>query len=473
MLLQITPRLILFFLALAAVAGCRKDREEELVSACYPAEINEIIVTRCATAGCHNTTSKDAAGGLDLSTWDAMFNGTRNGAVTIPFSPEHSPLFFFINTDPMMGVAQQPTMPVNGTPLTTAEVMKVVQWINNGAPDCNGNIKFSNDPQRKKFYVANSGCDLVGVHDSKTKVVMRYVDVGNSAVDESLQRVRVSPDGNYWYASYNNSNQLYRFNTSDDSFSGNINIGFGNWSNFVISPDGTKAWIVDTSTTGKIAYADLGNMTLLATYSNPGNFNSPNGVALSALSNFLYVCGTSESVLYRWDLSSALQPALSIIATGNAQPYEVAFSPDGTKYFVTCRATNDVRVYWAANDSLMAIIPVADGPGQIVFNTSGSRAFISCEYGNKISVINTASHTLITEVFTGYQPLGIAIDDSRQLLYVLHRNLDGSGGPQPHHSSPCGGRNGYLTALDLGTLAPYPGLRMELSVDPVSITVRK
>ena len=71
-------------LLLSLTCGCKYDVYEEPLVTNYPDNVSKIMTDNCATSGCHNATSKDGAAGLDLSTWDAMFDGTNNGAVTIP-----------------------------------------------------------------------------------------------------------------------------------------------------------------------------------------------------------------------------------------------------------------------------------------------------------------------------------------------------------------------------------------------------
>ena len=92
--------------------------------------------------------------------------------------------------------------------------------------------------------------------------------------------------------------------------------------------------------------------------------------------------------------------------------------------------------------------------------------------GNKgvVSIIDCNNYTLIKNLITGTQPHGIAIDDAKGLVYVSHRNIDVTV-PLPHHTSVCGGRNGYLTYIDLNTLN-LTGRRIELSADSYSIAIR-
>ena len=132
---------------LVCLAACKHKPEElpatAISSSNYPPHEAAIIVNKCATAGCHNAASYTAAGGLRLDSWEHLMNGGGNGAVVVPYSPEHSSLLYYINTDTTIGLAAQPTMPVNGTPLTRQEYLTIQNWVMNGAPDKNGNIPFA------------------------------------------------------------------------------------------------------------------------------------------------------------------------------------------------------------------------------------------------------------------------------------------------------------------------------------------
>ena len=462
------------------VQACKYDVEPEPVpfdDGCYPPQVAEILVKKCATAGCHNTISKDAASGLDLSSWEALFDGNRNGAVCIPYRSDQSTLFFYINTDTTLGPVSQPTMPFNASPLTAAEVQIIRSWIDAGAPDCNGRIKFADNPNRRKFYVANQGCDLISIHDPESKVAMRCVNVGNSAAIESPHMIRKSPDGLYWYVSFINGNVLQKFRTVDDSLVGEAVISQGSWNTFAISPDGTKAWVVDFSLTGRVAYVDLVNMQLLATYQDPGLFSNPHGSAVSPNGDFLYVTGQVGNKIYKFDLANPLIPDyteinINVSGGATADPHELAFSPDGSKYFVTCQGRNEVRVFNAANDAFITAIPTAAFPLEMSMSPSNNLLLVSCEVGNAVTVIDMNALTHVKDITVGFQPHGLSVDETEGVVYVANRNTATSGGPIPHHTSSCGGRNGYLTLIDLNTLNLVPGFKMELSVDPYSVFVR-
>jgi DNA-binding beta-propeller fold protein YncE len=81
-----------------------------------------------------------------------------------------------------------------------------------------------------------------------------------------------------------------------------------------------------------------------------------------------------------------------------------------------------------------------------------------------------AGSYLPTKIKCGFQPHGIAADDSKNVLYVLSRNTL-SKGPAPHHTSQCLGRNGFVNFIDLKTLFVL-NKKYEMSVDPYFIYAR-
>ena len=118
----------------------------------YPKEVGALILSKCATSGCHNSKSYQAASNLNLETWESLFLGSGSGSAVIPFSSQFSSLCYYINTYPELGSQNQPTMPLNNTKLSKSEVLLIKNWIDAGAPDINGNIKWASYPNQKKLY---------------------------------------------------------------------------------------------------------------------------------------------------------------------------------------------------------------------------------------------------------------------------------------------------------------------------------
>jgi YVTN family beta-propeller protein len=448
----------------------------------YPDDIGRLVFTKCATPGCHNEASKGAAAGLSLESWDKLFEGGTGSAAVIPYSSEFSTLFAYTNTFSDLGLTLLPTMPYNNSALSREDVLMIKNWINAGAPSRDGRVKFADDSSRKKFYVANQGCDVVTVFDQETFLPMRYISVGNDLGIESPHMIKVSPDGAYWYIVSLQGNSLQKYRTSDDSFVGEAILGVKNWNTFSITSDGQKAFAIDWSANGDIAEI---NLTTLSVQHNIG-FNYPHGSYLNG--DTLYVTQqTGSSKLYKIpinDFSSFSEIDLfTTPPTHSLDAHELIFSPDGTKYFVTCQGTNEVRVFDKTNDALLSTLAVGALPSEMAVSVDNNYLFVTCPedtvsfVGKRgaVWVIDINTNAVIKAIYTGHQPHGIAVDDAKNMVYVANRNAT-SDGPAPHHSGTCGGRNGYVSFIDMSSLTMFKqganDKKVEVSVDPYSVALR-
>ena len=474
--------LILLFFSVVATS-CIKDKYNP-EDTNYPPEVENIITTHCAQKGCHVTNSKDAAAGLDLSTWDKMFNGTNIGSAVVPYSSQFSPLLYFINRDSLDGLVNRPTMPPNGAPLTSSQYHLLRDWIEAGAPDKNGFVKFSDNPDRKKIYISNQGCDNIAVLDVNQKVIMRYFEVGTvpgANPPETPHSIKITPDQKHLIVIFAGANQGYLqvYDTRTDSLVNNISIGIGGWNTMAISSDSKYAYVADYNN-GVLVFVDLEAGITIKTYNMGTRLH---GVALNKTDDTLYIGQNASSGLFKipindftnfdnFDLNAA-QPA-----PGNLQPHEIYFSPDWTKYFVTCEGTgaNQVRVYNSSNDQLLKVINVGIKPVEMSISEKRNLLFVTCMEDHyfpfttgSVRVIDLNTLNEIGQIEVGWQPHDLKVVDDEDLVYVANRNY---GGPAPHHAAACGGQNGYLVAIDMNTMKLSSKVKTELSVDPYSITFK-
>lgn len=480
--------LIPYALCLVFLSSCTKDKGK--TGNGYPAEISKILVGKCATAGCHTERSKEGAAGISLETWDALFAGGKSGACCIPYSHEYSTLFLFTNTDPSKGAVNTPTMPLSQynnprPPLSQEEMKTLTDWIDAGAPNSEGKIMWSDNPNRKKFYVTNQGCDVVTVFDAATQLQMRYIDVGISPGIESPHMVKISPDGKYWFTSFYNGNVFQKFNTSDDSKAGEVNLSSGSWNTFSISNNSNYCYAADWNPNGKVVKIDLNSMAI--TGSSPWiGFADSHGTGLNAKGDTLYVTSTTGNFIFKIPVNSpgdfehiSLEPPTPPITSSAFAPHDIAFSPDSLYYYITCPASNEVRVMRVSDDALIAAIPTGGYPLELAFSKTKPYLFVTCEHDltapetnrGAVSVINYNTNTEVKRLrLYMSEPHGIAVDDENGLVYVANRNI--LGGSVPHHSTSCGGTNGFISFIDMETLTVIPNKRIEVAVDPYSIAVR-
>jgi YVTN family beta-propeller protein len=461
--------------------SCKHQPQQELVPDSYgnyPEAVGKILVTKCATAGCHNAASHSNAAGLQLDTWGNLFRGANSGAVVVPYSTDYSSLLYFINPDSALGIVAEPRMPLNASPITKEEYLTIRDWIANGAPDKDGNIAFgTNAATRQKIYAMHQGCDMVAVIDAESNLVMRYVPIGVASYPEAATYIKISPDGRYAYVSMWYDYQLYKIDTYTDKVVGKANMGDMFWSMLEISADGQQL----IATNGDNFSLMLVNTTTMQVRAlNTSDLENPLGITSNAAFDTFYTTSQFGNIVYK--IADGYRKIISIDNTpahtgvNGVKPdlYGISMAPDGSKYFVANCKQNDVRVLDVHTDQVIKILPVGTLPQHIVFSKNKPYAFISCmEDANanvkaKGSVYVYNYNTLeFVKKLEGrfFQPHGMSVDDKNNTLYIFNRNQDYDG-PAPHHQGPCSGRNGFYTIYDLNTLEPVSNKRYEVLVDP-------
>jgi len=470
------------FIIFVFLIACTKDSAPPTFGD-FPTDIGKLFTYKCATAGCHNNTSYKGAAGLNLSSFAALFQGSNNGSPVIPYRSDFSSLCYFINTYSDLGPTNSPNMPLNGSPLSREEVQTIKEWIDNGAPDINGNIMWSDNPNRKKYYVLNQGCDVVTVFDAATQLPMRYITVGNiPGVAESPHMIRLSPDGQYWYVIFVANNILQKFRTSDDSFVSQVTLGSSqNWNTIAISDDGKRAYCIAWQANSRLAVVDIEHMTLINNVGG-GNFSDAHGIALNKTNDTIYITRQTGNYIYKID--TALNGFTEITLDGSGlpnqtsslDPHEITFSPDGSTYFVTCQKSNEVRVMSIAGDILSQIISTGLYPLEIVKSNAKNKLYVTCQDepnskpGTKgcVTVIDMATYQT-TNYAVGYQPHGLTLDETNGFVIVASRNIL-TNGPTPHHTGICG-RNGFVNYFKLNTMELLTK-QTEVASDPYSVAIR-
>lgn len=477
------------FLILAFFYACKKDIGK-LNYGDYPNQIGQLISNNCATSGCHNTQSYSAAGGLNLQTWSSLFKGSTNGSAVIPFNSKFSSLCYFINTYTELGAQNLPSMPLNKKPLSFNDVKMIKTWIDNGAPDVNGNIMWANHPVKKKLYAINQGCSVVTVFDSDTQLPIRYIQVGTKGGNDSPHQLKISADGKFWYVVFVNNNIIQKFSAENDQLIENIPLtpaaaGTGlvdalNWNTLVLSNDGKRAYAVSWQENGAIAAVDLEQKKLI-------HFMSfvyfPHGIALSAKQDKIYV--TAQTGNYFMEIDTAFTYRNNISLENSVLPsqnsildaHDIILSPNQPELWITCQKSNEVRVYNTISKTVTNIIPTGLFPQEIVYSKSRDEYFITCtndtlesnSWGS-VQRINAKDKHDFNKIKCGYQPHGIVVDENTKLIYVLSRNQS-SKGPPPHHTSQCAGRNGFVNFINLNTFS-LKKEKFEMSVDPYFISTQ-
>lgn len=454
------------------------------VNSNFPGEVAVIFERKCAVSGCHNQASHKAAGGLLLDSWEHLFEGGNNGAVVIPYASLFSSMLYFVNVNEDSGLVEEPTMPVNGEPLSAEEYSILRQWIDNGAPDANGNVPFADRAaSRQKIYAIQTGCDVLTVIDAETNVVMRYLYMGNEAAQETMTGMVISPDGNYLYICYYLNNILQKIDTRTDEIVAETELDVYFWQNITISDDGSKL-ILSSSDDNSIRVHNAADLQEIQSY----RFNMvyPRAVAASKAADTIYAAARQGNTIYKIannnmsEISIDGNPASTGISTTAPNPWAMKMSPDYSKLFITCAQTNEVRVLNSRTDSVMKVIPVGEMPQQIAISDKQPFLFVTCmedpsterkERGS-VYVINYETLEIVRKIQAGFfEPYGVTVDDEKGIVYVMSKNASVDG-PAPHHGSLCNGRNGFYQILDLNTLELKNNKRYEILSQPTETVIR-
>jgi YVTN family beta-propeller protein len=472
-------------LAIIWLCSCKHHIEiAGLEESNYPDDVGRIMLTRCAVSGCHNNSSYTAAANLNLTTWNDLYKGANSGSVVIPFRSDFSTLCFFTNTDTSLGIALQPTMPVNQQPLSKADYLVLKNWIDAGGQDKAGRLMYEDNATRKKLYVINRMCDIVTVFDAASFLQMRYVDVGFSGNKEFPYSIKIAPDRKAWYVSFFvQADGVQRFDGFADKQVGKLELGTGSWHSFEITPDSKRGYFADNSEQGRLACADLENLQLLNSFTFDGELRYPSGIALTH--NKLYIGCNSGNYIHIVNLIDTGHPTLIrqpvdgsniIIKESSANPSEILCNVATARCYLACTGTSQIKVLDMNTDKVISTIQLSSPPSMMA--KAGNMLLVSCPDDSisfsttrgSVIAIDLTTNTVKQKINSGYQPYGIAIDEANNMAYIANANI-GEHGPASHHTSKCGGKNGNVTMLDLNTLQIVQGKKREVAVFPCSMAI--
>ena len=464
----------------------------------FPDNVANILNTNCAVSGCHEGNSPQE--NLDLSNWDQAFEGSDFGAVIIPYAPNWSHLFQHLNTYSDLGVQAEPRMPLSGDALGRDQVLTIRDWINAGAQDKSGTYKWALQESRSedKLFSLCAGSDLIAVTDLENNLIMRFIEVGQlEGVNESPHFIALSPDKRFVYVSLLRGSLVEKYRTDTYERVGRVEVGE---SPALIEVDPTGNFLIishwnATSGTPKLSLLDANSMGIISQVMGSAELLSfGHGMATHADFSILYVVANEGNYYAKYAISpSGLQEIDKILidpevspfaqATRAYQPYHCLLSPEGDRLFISCSATNEVRVFDTSNDQLISTIPTGEFPRLMAFDTNENRLFVACakeenfsEQGSMrgcVSVLDADNLVPIQEIYRlGHRPHGIGISQERGLLFVSSENNGNGNEDPPHHFiEGLAGTPGKYNVVDLQSLTLLREEETEIGVFPNALVI--
>jgi len=147
------------------------------------------------------------------------------------------------------------------------------------------------------------------------------------------------------------------------------------------------------------------------------------GVAVSPNGADIYVVVANTYV--RHIRGGVLQA--DITASLNGGPEQIVVSPDGSKLFITNTATNRLHVIDLDSDNTLTNIDLVSASFGVdaVRTAGGDRVYVSLENDDQVNVFDADSNGLLATVVVGDRPQGVAASPRGDRVYVAN-NLDGS-----------------------------------------------
>ncbi len=442
----------------------------------YPDSVAAILVRRCA--GCHSggssTPSSDhghnssgapsplTGTGINLTRWDSLFYGYRGEvAMVVPGYPEWSHLLWQVNRYPEIAPTAEPIMPPpypdGSNLLTEAEVRQLKAWIAAGAPSKDGRrpyAEMTTTPHRKAF-VCNAGSDLIAVFDADTYRLIAYIPVGVApGLIESPHYIQLSPDQRYLYVTLIAGSAIEKYRTDTYEKVGRIEVG-DEPAHIEFSADGRHAVITHFTDIApvKLTLIDTEALVVLDELRDPSGLviARPHGLWVTPDFRYAYVTANAGNYLTKVEISPdrrnfidftqiPLAQGLTPQITNQWGPYQIIAPAESPYYFVSCDASNEVRIFDKATDTLVKVLPVAAAPKLMAYHEGllyvaclkADAPFLQGDKRGAVAVIDARRLAVLTHIYnTGHLPRGIGVDPVRRKLWLSFENI--AGADPPHH----------------------------------------
>jgi gliding motility-associated-like protein len=259
-------------------------------------------------------------------------------------------------------------------------------------------------------YVANVGDNTVSVINTATQKVTATIQVGNSPIG-----VSVSPDGSRVYVAVVGATAggVAVINTATNTVITTVPITYYP-NNVLVSPDGTKVYVTNGH--------NLLNVISTATNTITGSvvLNSPFPIAISPDGTKLYAGSESGNIIYV--INAANNQIIATIPVGS-EPNAAAVTPDGTKLYVSNYSSGNVSVINTATNKVIATVPLGSFAVDMAMSPDGSVVYVGgAANENGVSVISTTSNTVIYTIGLNQEPYGICTTPDGTQLYVANAN---------------------------------------------------
>lgn len=411
----------------------------------FSGDILPIFEQSCNVPGCHNSTDKQA--GIDLTTWHSlMVNGSNFGAEIIPYNAKWSHMMQHINrVDTNISPFSEPLMPkelrpyTTGQPLSRDKIELIMNWINQGAKNDYGEVAFSNITN--KAFITNQASDILAVVDLDNMHLVRLLNVGgrDNATHplDSPHIVIADNQGRYFYVSLIAEGYIEKYDAVTYERVGRMFAGLSP-AHIVISNDGTKGWFTNfDATLSEKHIKEFNTETMTISHViEEFRMTKPHGlrlthdgsklIAATQGSEFLYIINTSDNQIT--DIVG-VDPTVPPNGNGTSSflPYQTAITPDDRFVFVSCSASNDVRVFDMNTRTFTHVIPVGLKPLSLDISPDGRWCYVPNRNSNSVTVIDVNTMSVFATISNiGAQPHQLDFTEDGHYAYITCESVSGT-----------------------------------------------
>ncbi len=137
------------------------------------------------------------------------------------------------------------------------------------------------------------------------------------------------------------------------------------------------------------------------------------------------------SFVHLWPLAACAvlglllaQPGSVVTAAAKARylsPICLALSPDGARLYVAEHTGNALAVVDPKKGSVLATIPLPEGPTGVAVAPDGRRVYVACAGADVVAVVNPEKRAVEKKIRVGRDPYGVALSKDGATLYVCNR----------------------------------------------------
>ena len=264
-----------------------------------------------------------------------------------------------------------------------------------------------------KLFITNRYSYTVTVLDSTSYALKDTIQVGI----EPLFAVQW-PGSNLIYVSNRGSESLDVIDAQTDQVVGTLPAGNGPHG---IAIDQARQRLLVSDFLGSTVTAINATNGQATTITDP-SINQPYGIAYDATDDRYYVGNYGNNEITIIDGQSLQVTGFVVSGIGNS-PHDVMWFAPLDQIYVANGFDGTVSVINGATNQVVRQISIgtsASWPMFFASSPSRSQIYVSAYQDHTLSVVDAASGEVLTTVGVGSSPRGIAVDDTRRLVYVVN-----------------------------------------------------